>query len=135
MMMGGVRWSGLKQVRTALEGPCRRSVLAVGVLLAGVGDAVLGLTGARAQAVQSSTILCVVDVIFKEKLREKFRDVSQTAASPPPLPPPPLPPAVSCVTALMCPLNYKTACPQCKSGPVKFIDMAHFKKHEFAVQT
>lgn len=60
--------AGLKQVRIALEGPCRRSVLVVGFFLGRAGDAVLRLAGARAQAVQSPTILCVVNVVFKEKL-------------------------------------------------------------------
>lgn len=61
----------LKQVRVPLEESSARSVLVVGLLLARAGDTVLGLGGAGAQAVQSPTILCVVDVVFKEKLNTK----------------------------------------------------------------
>lgn len=58
----------LKQVRTPFEDPSAQSVLVVRLLLARAGDAVLGLAGARAQAVQSPTILCIINVVFKEKL-------------------------------------------------------------------
>lgn len=61
----------LKQVRTPLEDLSAQSVLVVRLLLARAGDAVLGLGGARAQAVQSPTILCVINVVFKEKLKKK----------------------------------------------------------------
>lgn len=47
----------------------RSSVLVVRLLLARAGDSILGLAGARAQPVQSPTILCVVDVVLKKKLQ------------------------------------------------------------------
>lgn len=46
------------------------SVFVVGLLLARAGDAVLWLGGARAQAVQPPAVLCVVNVVLKEKLQE-----------------------------------------------------------------
>lgn len=45
-------------------------MLVVRLLLARAGDAVLGLGGARAQAVQSPTILCIINVVFEEKLNK-----------------------------------------------------------------
>ena len=65
----------LKQVRTPLEDLSAQSVLVVRLLLARAGDAVLGLAGARSQAVQSPTILCVVDVVFEEKLDKIKREL------------------------------------------------------------
>ena len=61
----------LKQVRVPLERLSAQSVLVVCFLLTRAGDAVLGLAGARAQAVQSPTILCVVNVVFEEKLKKR----------------------------------------------------------------
>lgn len=58
----------LKQVHAPLEDSSAQSVLVVRLLLARAGNAVLGLAGARAKAVQSPTILCVINVVFKEKL-------------------------------------------------------------------
>ncbi len=60
----------LKQVRNPLEDLSAQSVLVVRLLLARAGDAVLGLAGARAQAVQSPTILCIINVVFEEKLNK-----------------------------------------------------------------
>lgn len=62
----------LKQVRVPLERLSAQSVLVVRFLLARAGDAVLGLAGARTQAVQSPTILCIVNVVFKEKLNKTW---------------------------------------------------------------
>lgn len=56
-----------------LKAASARSVLVVGLLLARAGDAVLRLAGTRAQAVQSPTVLCVVDVVLEEKLNKKTR--------------------------------------------------------------
>lgn len=72
MWWGSAGWV-LKQVHVPLGGSSARSVLVVGLLLARAGDGVLGLGGARAQAVQSPTILCVVDVVFEEKLQTKYK--------------------------------------------------------------
>lgn len=77
---GSVCWSAcfsaapLKQVRTPLgeAGPLG-SVLVVGLLRPRAGQAVLGLAGARAQAVQPPAVLGVVDVVLEEKLKEKKR--------------------------------------------------------------
>lgn len=66
----------LKQVRNPLEESSAQSVLVVRLLLARAGDAVLGLGWARAQAVQSPTILCVVNVVFKEELNEIEQKIS-----------------------------------------------------------
>ena len=63
----------LKQVRIPLEDLSAQSVLVVRLLLARAGNAILGLGGAWAQAVQSPTILCVINVVFKEKLTRKIR--------------------------------------------------------------
>lgn len=49
------------------------SVLVVGLLRPRAGQAVLGLAGARAQAVQPPAVLGVVDVVLEEKLKEKRR--------------------------------------------------------------
>jgi len=46
-------------------------VLVVRLLLARAGQPVLGLRGARAQAVQTAAVLSVVDVVFEEKLNRK----------------------------------------------------------------
>lgn len=56
-----------------LKAASARSVLVVGLLLARAGDAVLRLAGTRAEAVQSPTVLCIVDVVLKEKLNKKTR--------------------------------------------------------------
>lgn len=48
-----------------------QSVLVVRFFLARAGDAVLGLAGARAQAVQSPTILGVINVVLEEKLNRR----------------------------------------------------------------
>lgn len=79
MWWGSAGWV-LKQVHVPLGGSSARSVLVVGLLLARAGDGVLGLGGARAEAVQSPTILCVVDVVFEEKLQTKYKvtDMPQT---------------------------------------------------------
>lgn len=45
------------------------SVLAVALFLGRVGDAVLALGRAGAQAVQTPAVLGVVDVVFKEQLQ------------------------------------------------------------------
>lgn len=79
-MVGGGKSAGrvLKQVRVSTW-RCERaqSVLVVGLLLTRAGDAVLRLSGAGAQAVQSPTILSVVDVVLEEKLRKtKHRNFS-----------------------------------------------------------
>lgn len=57
-------------MRIPLEDSSAQSVLVVRLLLARAGDAVLGLAGARTQAVQSPTILCIINVVFEEKLDE-----------------------------------------------------------------
>lgn len=57
-------------MRNPLEDLSAQSVLVVRLLLARAGDAVLGLAGPRAQAVQSPTILCVINVVFEEKLNK-----------------------------------------------------------------
>lgn len=64
----------LKQVHVPLgePGPLG-SVLVVGLLRPRAGQAVLGLAGARAQAVQPPAVLGVVDVVLEEKLKEKRR--------------------------------------------------------------
>lgn len=56
-----------------LKSPTLGSVLVVRLLCSGAGQAVLGLAGARAQAVQSPAILCVINVVLKEKLKAKRR--------------------------------------------------------------
>lgn len=58
----------LKQVHIPLEDLSAQSVFVVRLLLTRAGDAVLGLCGARAQPVQSPTILCIINVVFKEEL-------------------------------------------------------------------
>lgn len=45
-----------------------RSVLVVGLLLSRARDPVLRLAGSGAQAVQSATVLGIIDVVFKEQL-------------------------------------------------------------------
>ena len=46
-------------------------MLVVGLFLARAGDAVLGLAGARTQAVQSAAVLGIVDVVLEEKLDQR----------------------------------------------------------------
>lgn len=53
-----------------LKAPVLGSVLVVRLLRSRAGQAVLGLAGARAQAVQSPTVLCIINVVLKEKLKE-----------------------------------------------------------------
>lgn len=53
-----------------MKAPVLGSVLVVRLLRSRAGQAVLGLAGTRAQAVQSPTVFCIVDVVFKEKLKE-----------------------------------------------------------------
>lgn len=53
-----------------MKAPVLGSVLVVRLLRSGAGQSVLGLAGARAQAIQSPTVLCIIDVVLKEKLKE-----------------------------------------------------------------
>lgn len=53
-----------------MKAPVLGSVLVVRLLRSRAGQAVLGLAGARTQAVQSPTVLSIIDVVLKEKLKE-----------------------------------------------------------------
>lgn len=69
---GEICWLGFKtSAQLHLKTLSAQSVLVVRFLLARAGDAVLGLAGARAQAVQSPTILGVINVVLEEKLNRR----------------------------------------------------------------
>lgn len=51
------------------------SVLVVGLVARGAGEAVLRLTGAGAEAVQPPAVFGVVDVVLEEKLRQTNKRV------------------------------------------------------------
>lgn len=75
---GKICWLGFKTsaCSTRRRLSSAQSVLVVGLLLARAGDAVLGLAGARAQAVQSPAVLGVIDVVLEEKLEQRKQEIS-----------------------------------------------------------